>query len=192
MALQNFFPGSAMNVTIGNQSCDSVSFSALDTLSAFTCSAPPGPGLENVQLRVRVDNAGSASFRFMYDPPRVSAISPNPCPSNTSVIVTIAGANLGRRDPATAPDPVVFIGRYCRDFEWMPGSAMGPSLGNLFPGSPKASKYCISLHHVFAVFVVLDAWGLLLQATFGATSPTLSRRKCSLAQPLSCMLVATQ
>ena len=99
-----------MNVTIGAQPCSSVTVLALDTLSAFTCIAPAGPGLGDVQLRVRVDGGGSATTRFLYDPPHVLSISPNPCQSNASCLVTIVGTNLGRRDPATAPDPVVLIG----------------------------------------------------------------------------------
>lgn len=100
-----------MNVTIGSQSCGSVTMSDLDTLSAFTCIVPPGPGLGDVQLRVRVDNGGSATTRFLYDPPHVVSVSPNPCQSNASCLVTLMGTNLGRRDPATAPNPVVLIGQ---------------------------------------------------------------------------------
>jgi hypothetical protein len=110
MVAQNFYPGSAMTVTIGNKPCDAVSVVAPDTLTSFTCYAPSEPGVEDVQLRVRVDNGGSATTRFLYDPPHIASVSPNPCQSNASCPVTIKGTNLGL---ATAPSTLVFIGELC-------------------------------------------------------------------------------
>jgi hypothetical protein len=108
---QNFYPEPAMTVAIGNQSCSNVVIDEAGPLRRFTCSAPKGPGIGDVQLRVRVDNGGTATNRFLYDPPSISSVSPSPCQSNATCLVTITGLNLGLRNPATAPDPVVYIGK---------------------------------------------------------------------------------
>jgi hypothetical protein len=117
-----------MNVTIGNKPCDAVTVIAPDTLTSFTCYAPSEPGVEDVQLRVRVDSGGSATTRFLYEPPHIAFVSPNPCQSNASCSVTITGTNLGL---ATAPSTLVFIGELCLERNRCVGTAYRSSLSSL-------------------------------------------------------------
>jgi hypothetical protein len=99
-----------MNVTIGNQSCSAVTITDPVSLTSFSCVAPPGPGIGDVQLRVVVQSGGVASTPFLYDAPRVTRVSPSPCHSNTTCVVSIEGTNLGLKNPVMAPDPVIYIG----------------------------------------------------------------------------------
>ncbi len=100
-----------MVVTVGNQSCSNISVAAVDTLTAFTCIAPPSLGGGDVRLSVAVDGAGpAAATPLPYDPPHVTSVTPLLCPSNTSCPVTITGSNLGLRTSDAASAPVVHIG----------------------------------------------------------------------------------
>ncbi len=109
--LQNFYPGAVMTVTLGNLSCSNVTITAPDTLTAFTCIAPPALSPGDVHLRVWVSGGASpAVTRLPYDPPDVMSISPSPCQSNASCPVTITGTNLGLRGADTGLESTVFIG----------------------------------------------------------------------------------
>jgi hypothetical protein len=100
-----------MAVTVGNLSCSNISVTAVDTLTAFTCIAPPSLGGGDVRLSVAVDGAGpAAATPLPYDPPHVTSVTPLLCPSNTSCPVTITGSNLGLRTSDAASAPVVHIG----------------------------------------------------------------------------------
>jgi hypothetical protein len=68
-----------MAVTIGTRPCGDVVVTDSANYSQLMCVAPAGPGIGITQLRVSIDGSGSASTRFLYDPPRVTAVLGSPC-----------------------------------------------------------------------------------------------------------------
>ena len=88
--LQNFFTGADMVVWIGDQPCTSVTVNATSLASA-TCTAPPGPGRGDVQLRVNVSGA-VASTGFAYDSPRGVSVQPVLCDAEATCTLQVGWA----------------------------------------------------------------------------------------------------
>lgn len=88
---QNFFHSPAMAVTIGGQPCANVTVTDVVGLGEFTCRAPPGPGAGVVQLRVSIDSSGSATTRFLYDPPDVTSVVGAPCDATLPCPLQVRG-----------------------------------------------------------------------------------------------------
>lgn len=106
---QNFYPG-ATTVTIGEALCSNVVIEDGLAFGVLRCTAPPGPGIGNVQLTVMVAGYYNASVPFMYMLPAVTGVSLTVCAADAAVVIKVSGTNLGRRNSASSPDPVVFIG----------------------------------------------------------------------------------
>jgi hypothetical protein len=106
---QNFFPG-ATSVTIGDTPCDAVVVTDSLGLGTLRCTAPSGPGIGDVSLRVIVVDGGTASVPFLYTAPTVTRLSVAACAADSNVLIQVHGTNLGVRNSLTSPDPVVFIG----------------------------------------------------------------------------------
>jgi hypothetical protein len=110
---QNFYPG-LTSVTIGDVPCTSVQLTDSVSLGSLQCTAPSGPGIGDVRLRVDVVGGGNASTPFLYDAPAVTGVSMAAAPADNNVVIRVTGTNLGLRNSATSPDPVVYIGdRVC-------------------------------------------------------------------------------
>lgn len=106
---QNFFPG-VTTVAIGGVLCTDLQLTDDLDLGALRCSAPPGPGIGDVHLRVTVTGGGIASVPFLYAAPSVTAVSVAACPADVNFQIQVTGANIGLRNSATSPDPVVYVG----------------------------------------------------------------------------------
>jgi hypothetical protein len=113
VSLQNFYPG-LTTITIGDVPCTGVQLIDSVGLGALRCTAPSGPGIGDVRLRVDVVDGGNASTPFLYDAPAVTGVNVAACAADTNVVIHVSGTNLGLRNSATSPDPVVYIGdRVC-------------------------------------------------------------------------------
>jgi hypothetical protein len=108
-SVQNFFPG-ATSATIGGTPCDDVVVTDSVGLGVLRCTAPPGPGIGDVQLQVTVTGGGNASVPFLYTAPAVTRLSVVACAADGNVVIQVHGTNLGLRNSLTSPDPVVYIG----------------------------------------------------------------------------------
>jgi hypothetical protein len=111
---QNFYPD-ATSVSIGGASCTGVEVMDTDSLGTLRCVAPMGPGIGDVHLRVSVAGAGNASVPFLYTAPLVTGVTVDGasvavCAADANVVIQVTGTNLGLRNSATSPDPVVYIG----------------------------------------------------------------------------------
>jgi hypothetical protein len=106
---QNFYPG-ATTVTIGSQSCSNVVVTDTSGLGTLQCTAPPGPGFGDVQLRVSVVGGGNASTPFLYTAPAITGLSVVACAAETNEPIRLTGTNFGLTNGTTSPEPVVYIG----------------------------------------------------------------------------------
>jgi hypothetical protein len=106
---QNFYLG-ATSVTIGAAPCTSVEVTDGMGLGSLSCTAPSGPGIGDVRLQVAVAGGGNASVPFLYEAPSVMAVNLAACAADANVAILVYGTNLGLRNSATSPDPVVYIG----------------------------------------------------------------------------------
>lgn len=94
--LQNFYPGSVMTVTVGNQSCSNVSDV---TYTSLRCTAPPGPGFGDVQLVVTVVGSGAGGFPLHYNAPVVLALAGSPCDADVACPLQVRAQVFVVREP---------------------------------------------------------------------------------------------
>ncbi len=81
-----------------------------DALDHVQCAAPIGPGIGDVRLVVTVTGTGNTSVPFLYTAPAVTGVNVAACAADTTAVIQVTGTNLGVRNSAVSPDPVVYLG----------------------------------------------------------------------------------
>jgi hypothetical protein len=133
-------------VTIGGSPCSNAAVTDTTGFGVLLCTAPPGPGVGDVQLRVSVAGGGNASVPFLYAAPTVNRLSVVACAADADVKVQVHGSNLGLRNSASSPEPVVYIGG---------GVCAEPTLVN------SSLILCTALATEVGAYPVTGGWSLL-------------------------------
>jgi hypothetical protein len=147
---QNFYPGSTA-VTIGESACTNVVHSPGLGFQTVTCWAPSGPGIGDVFLWVTVGTR-AASIPFLYDPPSVSSVGVVAVAADANVMITVLGSNLGLKNSASSPDPVVYIGgKACFQPVLLPSLAVQcTALASPVGAYPVIGALCVAVVRAYA------------------------------------------